>query len=653
MRSIYEFEKNNYGRNESFTPRIGAHMSACAITMLKNEMCILPAWLAHADILFDKIYAVDHASEDGTAQFLADHSSGKVRLFHYRGKDFPKKQLLDSVLKLALDETHADWFFFLDPDEFLPDADKESFHKRLASVSQEALVMRWRNCFLDDPGFPTPTMRGFRQRRISNVKKIAIRRELASDESHNLSFGAHEIQKAGLKVPLGDFGELLHFPIRSLENAWRKAVRGSLTWARARKRDASWAGHWHYLRSLDDLMTNASWRAAAGLVVDYGDPRHTKVGTDPIEAFEPTEFKLAGVSTCGLGHDRQNPSRLLPVDKAIKLPEIFELAKELIQMGVQQNVNPQFEVTVNSELMHILDWREKTFPKLSEGSTPSINRFSVYSCLQAAFGEIVHPVASAWREHIPFMYALVNLLKPRRFVELGVHHGASFLAACQEIEKLGISSECIAVDTWEGDPHAGRYEEAVFSRLIQKLQNYRAFAGYLRMRFDEAAEKFEDGSVDLLHIDGLHTAAAVAHDFEVWRPKLSRQGVVLFHDINEFRSDFGVWRVWRELKEQFPHIEFGHGHGLGILIVGEESPLRRPVEGWGLSLTDADTEEFSQILFGNLGKLAWSVANINAPSVADFAQSQVTASQTKRRRGLRKVFWKVKRTIWKDHKRLA
>lgn len=48
--------------------------------------------------------------------------------------------------------------------------------------------------------------------------------------------------------------------------------------------------------------------------------------------------------------------------------------------------------------------------------------------------------------------------------------------------------------------------------------------------------------------------------------------MVLFHDINVRGGDFGVWRLWEEVAARFPHFDFAHGHGLGVLAVGGEQP---------------------------------------------------------------------------------
>lgn len=176
-------------------------------------------------------------------------------------------------------------------------------------------------------------------------------------------------------------------------------------------------------------------------------------------------------------------------------------------------------------------------------------------------------IQSPWVGHRDFAYDLITFMEPRSIVELGTAYGTSLFSFAQAIKENQISCTCHAIDTWEGDEHSGYYGEEVF-QLVSKIQDeeHYNFIQKYRMRFDDAASLFPTESIDLLHIDGLHTYEAVSHDYETWIPKLSENGAVLFHDISVVDRGFGVYKLWSQLAERYPHISFGHSNGLGVLF---------------------------------------------------------------------------------------
>ena len=180
---------------------------------------------------------------------------------------------------------------------------------------------------------------------------------------------------------------------------------------------------------------------------------------------------------------------------------------------------------------------------------------------------------SAWATHVPFGMLLVDLLRPQTIVELGTFYGVSYCAFCQAVQELGITAHAYAIDTWRGDKHGGYFDDEVLEDLRRHHDPlYSTFSRLVQGSFDDAVRNFPENSIDLLHIDGLHTYEAVKHDFETWLPKLSNRGVVLFHDINVRELDFGVWRLWDELSKKHPSFAMDHGHGLGLLAIGDDFP---------------------------------------------------------------------------------
>ena len=181
---------------------------------------------------------------------------------------------------------------------------------------------------------------------------------------------------------------------------------------------------------------------------------------------------------------------------------------------------------------------------------------------------IINPYESAWAGHVFFAYDFIRNVKPSRVVELGTHLGHSFFSFCQAAKDEKSDIELNAIDTWKGDDQSGFYGEDVFE-AVKKIKStcyLEQKVNLIRKTFNGALTSFSDKSIDLLHIDGLHTYEAVKHDFDSWSGKVKDDGIILLHDIVVEKGDFGVYKLWDEIKKQYKTLEFFHSNGLGILF---------------------------------------------------------------------------------------
>lgn len=213
-----------------------------------------------------------------------------------------------------------------------------------------------------------------------------------------------------------------------------------------------------------------------------------------------------------------------------------------------------------------------------------------------------------WNGHRIFSYDLIGLIAPTMIVELGTYWGTSLFSFCQAVKDKRLATKIFAVDTWEGDIHAGSYDDSVYHTVRQRAEKYYSMLDLqlLKMRFDEALGKFQDNTIDLIHIDGCHEYEAVRDDFESWLPKLSPHGIMLFHDVGDY-TGYGSAKFWKEISERHPSFHFNHSWGLGVLFPKgnnwlqclEANNLRDKIEIYtylsDLNLTKKMLEDLQQI----------------------------------------------------------
>jgi hypothetical protein len=176
--------------------------------------------------------------------------------------------------------------------------------------------------------------------------------------------------------------------------------------------------------------------------------------------------------------------------------------------------------------------------------------------------------------HLAFASDLIAELKPSLIVQLGVGAGDSYFGLCQLVAENNLTCSVYGIDTWAekaaaaaGAKTNGSKPHAPVFDLVSRHNEsrYQPFSRLVRKSFAEAAEQFEQGSIDLLDVDGLQPYEVLRRTFELWMEKVSAGGIVLLHNISLRAGDSGASRLWNELKTALPHFAFRHGNGLGVI----------------------------------------------------------------------------------------
>jgi predicted O-methyltransferase YrrM len=546
------------------------------VAMVKNEADIIRTFTRHVLGLFDDIVIVDHGSDDGTAEYLDTLATvnRRVEVLTLTEPSYIQSVTMTHILQDRPQARDADWVFFLDADEFLPFRNRDEFHDALARFSRcPVLSMAWQNLipetYWDGDAAFTKEDRFFVAPVPSPYCKIALQPARVSLDCVVVAQGNHSLLHTQNGLPIQAFEAdfpLLHLPVRSVDQLLLKLNQGVLAYQKiGSNRDKGQGTHWYQMKKAteDEALTPDHLNAvAARYSEDKPDLRPVSLSTLSDWGYKPVSYDLA-VSADEVSNDVTKRS----------------LGEVLMRLYAQDFTDAVDEDCTSAVQLVTEDGRLRRTSKAAEyDALPRIKKKGVNHEMTEILSALFRPgykpiedlVPSDWAGHIPFMFGLVDLLQPRRYVELGTLRGASFFAYAQAARDIGFKTEAIAVSPWAVEDERASEYQGVFDDFAFIARKYSDFTGYLRLAPDDARHRFADNSIDLLKLDGFYGYEELAKTLRDWVPKLSNRGVILLHDIHAHDGGFGVWRVWDELKAQYPSFAFRHAQGLGVACVGTQ-----------------------------------------------------------------------------------
>ncbi len=218
------------------------------------------------------------------------------------------------------------------------------------------------------------------------------------------------------------------------------------------------------------------------------------------------------------------------------------------------------------------------------------------SRVQALFWRPQYVSNDAILWHIPFLFWVLELSRPRQYVEIGVGEGVAYMAACQCLHRVQPDARCDAVGTWTA---AGDVIDAPDRLVARNRDLYGHFSRIITDGIGQSDRYFAVATIDFLLIDlvatasaGLAGAVVVDAIQEKWLGKLSSESVILIHGTG--RADADVAAFIDGMSARMPTIQLPGGEGMTVLLYGENV-----IEQLGdlVSLTDNHPEHQARTAF--------------------------------------------------------
>ena len=143
------------------------------------------------------------------------------------------------------------------------------------------------------------------------------------------------------------------------------------------------------------------------------------------------------------------------------------------------------------------------------------------------------------------LYEVITEIKPELCVEIGVFGGSSFIPQALAL-KHNNKGTIVGIDPWSNEAAIEDMEnkanlnwwgegdlKGIYKRFLNKIDLYEVndYCKILVEKSSESINKFDDHSIDVLHIDGNHCEKLAYQDSVDYYPKVKVGGYIFFDDI--------------------------------------------------------------------------------------------------------------------------
>jgi len=150
-----------------------------------------------------------------------------------------------------------------------------------------------------------------------------------------------------------------------------------------------------------------------------------------------------------------------------------------------------------------------------------------------------------------FQYIYKNIVERSNnnshFVEVGTWKGMSACYMAVEIINSNKNIKFDCVDTWEYVPTSIEITEnqcaGLFDIFLENIKPVNHVINIVKSTSWEAANKYEDKSLDFVFIDAAHDYESVIKDLNGWFPKIKKNGIIAGHD---YHFNVGVYPAVNE-----------------------------------------------------------------------------------------------------------